>query len=59
LDDDTVLTALDFHEKYRYSYYDSLMLAAAIESKCTYIFSEDMSDGQTIEEKLTIRNIFT
>jgi len=59
LDNDTVLTALVYHEKYKYSYYDCLMLASAIESDCQYLLSEDMADNQKIEGKLIIRNIFS
>jgi predicted nucleic acid-binding protein len=40
-----------------YHIYDSLMLAAALEASCTVFYSEDMHDGQTIEN-LTIRNPF-
>ncbi|MDR3299989.1 MAG: PIN domain-containing protein, partial [Candidatus Accumulibacter sp.] len=38
----TVVTtdkALDIHERYRYSFYDSLILAAALESGCQYVIS--------------------
>ena len=40
-----------------YSYYDCLMLSAAILNDCDYIFSEDMQDGQKIDS-LEIVNIF-
>ncbi len=58
VDDETVISALSFHEKYGFSYYDSLMLASALESDCAYLLSEDMADGQVIEGRLTIKNIF-
>jgi len=58
VDDETVISALGYHEKYGYSYYDSLMLASALESGCRYFLSEDMADGQVIEGVLTIKNIF-
>ena len=58
VDDTTVVAALEYHEKYKYSYYDSLIIASAIESGCQFLFTEDMADGQVIENKLTIRNIF-
>jgi predicted nucleic acid-binding protein len=58
IDEDTVTRALDIHERYNYSYYDSLMVASALEGGCRYLFSEDMSDGQVIEGILTVRNIF-
>jgi predicted nucleic acid-binding protein len=58
VDYDTVQNALDLKERYAYSYYDSLILAAAIESGCSKIFSEDMSNRQIIENTLEILNPF-
>ena len=58
ISDVTVMKALDVHEKYGYSYYDSLMIASALEHNCQYLLTEDMADGQVIEGRLTIRNIF-
>ena len=55
---DIVQTALDFKERYGYSYYDSLILVSAIESGCNKLFSEDMRDGQIIEKRLQIINPF-
>jgi predicted nucleic acid-binding protein len=46
-------------EKYNYSYWDSMMLASAIESDCSVIYSEDMQHGQTIDGKLKIINPFS
>lgn len=54
----TVERALDLKERYGFSYYDSLIVASALESGCAYLFSEDMSDGQVIEADLKIINIF-
>jgi predicted nucleic acid-binding protein len=54
----TIEKALDIHEKYGYAYYDSLIIASALEGNCQYLLSEDMADGQLIERKLTIKNIF-
>ena len=50
--------AIFLHEKYGYGYWDCLMLVSALKSECTYIFTEDMQDGQIIEDKLTIKNVF-
>jgi predicted nucleic acid-binding protein len=55
---DTVKLALTIHRKYHYSYYDSLIIASALENKCDYLLSEDMNNGQVIEKTLTILNIF-
>jgi len=56
--EDTIDKAVDLHFKYGFSYYDSLMLSSALESNCQTIFTEDMSDGQVIENTLTIVNPF-
>jgi len=50
--------ALDLKEKYGYSFFDCLMLASALESGCDVILSEDMGDGQIIENTLKIVNPF-
>ena len=55
---DTVQKALDLKERYGYSYYDSLVLTSALESNCQKIFTEDMRNGQIIENTLQIVNIF-
>lgn len=57
IDETTVSLALDVHERYGYSYYDSLIVASALESGCAFLLTEDMSDGQTIDGTLTITNI--
>ena len=49
--------ALRIAEKYRVSWYDSLMLAAAVESGCEKVYSEDFQHGQKIES-LKIENPF-
>ena len=53
----TVEKALQLKERYGFGYYDSLIVASALESGCEYLFSEDMSDGQVIDN-LEIVNIF-
>jgi len=50
--------ALDLRKRYQYSFYDSLILAAALESGCSRLYSEDLQDGQQIEG-LIIENPFT
>ena len=48
---------LDLQARYRYSYYDSLIIAAALDAGCTRLYSEDLQDGQRIEG-LTVENPF-
>jgi len=50
--------ALGLCNKYSISYYDALMVAAALEANCKYLISEDMQDGLVIENKLQILNIY-
>jgi len=54
---DTVFLALDIAERYGFSFYDSLIVAAALESKCTTLYSEDMHHNQHIGN-LIIKNPF-
>ena len=54
----TIATALDIMTKYQFSWWDSLILAAALESSCSVVYSEDMQAGQVIEDRLTIVNPF-
>jgi predicted nucleic acid-binding protein len=49
--------ALDLQTRYRYGFYDSLIIAAALDAGCTRLYSEDLQDGQRIEG-LTIKNPF-
>jgi predicted nucleic acid-binding protein len=48
---------LDIAERYGFSVYDSMLLAAAQKANCSTFFSEDMQHGQRIGG-LTIRNPF-
>ena len=40
INEGTIKKGLYLHEKYRYAYYDCLMLASALESGCKEIFTE-------------------
>ena len=51
-------SALELAERYGFGIYDGLVLAAALQSRCRILYSEDLQDGQLIEERLTIRNPF-
>jgi predicted nucleic acid-binding protein len=56
--DGTVYNAIAMNAQYKYSFYDCLMLASAIDADCEVLFSEDMQNGQIIDNKLTIVNPF-
>ena len=50
-------SGLRIQARYGFSFYDSLIVSAALGAGCTTLYSEDMQDGQRIEG-LTIRNPF-
>ena len=54
----TQIKAIKIKEKYRLQYYDSLILATALENSCTLLYSEDMQHKQIIENQLQIINPF-
>ncbi|MDD5268958.1 MAG: PIN domain-containing protein [Methylococcales bacterium] len=54
----TIHTALDIRERYGFSWYDSLIIAAALESGCDTHYFEDMQNSQFINGRLRIVNPF-
>ena len=56
--EDTLLRACQIAGRYGFSLYDSLIIAAALESNCKVLYSEDLQNGQVIEGALTIKNPF-
>lgn len=46
---------LAYAERYQYTIFDSMIVAAAVEAGCTTLYSEDMNDSQVIDG-VTIRN---
>ena len=49
---------LDLQARYKFSFYDSLIIAAALDAGCKTLYSEDFQHGQRIEQ-LTIVNPFS
>ncbi len=54
----TVIRAMDISIRNGYSYWDSLILAVALENNCSILYTEDMQDGQILENRLKITNPF-
>ena len=52
-----ILGAIDLHRLHGYSFWDSLILRAALESNCTACYTEDMDHGRQIG-RLKIVNPF-
>lgn len=53
-----VMTALEINSTYGYSYWDSLVVATALQHNCDILYSEDMQANQIIEKKTRIVNPF-
>lgn len=53
------LAALDLMEKYRLSWFDALILATALDSNYTIIYSEDLQDGLLLEQRMRVINPFS
>lgn len=49
---------LELAERYRFSTYDAMIVAAALDSGCSILLSEDMQHGLKVDGRLEIRNPF-
>ena len=54
----TILNACEIAARYQLSFYDSMIVAAALESNCEILYTEDMQHNQIINNTLTIINPF-
>jgi predicted nucleic acid-binding protein len=54
----TINLALEVMAKYHLAYWDSLIIATGLENFCMILYSEDLQDGQCIEDKIIIVNPF-
>src|SRR5664279_5576610 len=57
LDIETHDLGLDMSERYRFTIYDGLIVAAAVRAGCSVLYTEDLQHGQLIE-RMTIQNPF-
>ena len=46
-------------ERYGFGVYDAMIVAAALVAGCQVLYSEDMQDGQQIDDQLQISNPFS
>lgn len=58
LDVSTHETGINIAERFGFSIYDSMIIAAAMHSDCDTVFSEDMQHGQTIDGLVRVINPF-
>ena len=49
--------SLEIRFRYRFGFYDALIVAAAVEAGCKTLYTEDLTDGQQVEG-VTITNPF-
>ena len=49
---------LKISARYGFSFWDSMMVAAALDNHCSVLYSEDMQNDQIIEKRLQIVNPF-
>jgi predicted nucleic acid-binding protein len=54
----TIEKALLIAHKHNYNYFDSLIIATALEHKCSILLTEDMHHNHTIENTLRLINPF-
>jgi len=45
----TINNAISFTERYKYSYWDSLIISSALETGCDVLYTEDLQHNQTIK----------
>jgi predicted nucleic acid-binding protein len=58
VDGEAILEAIDIHHRYRHSFWDSLIIASALEAGAATLLSEDLSHGEIIKG-IKIINPFT
>lgn len=49
VDGEIILEAIDIHSQHRYSFWDSVIIASAIEGSAETVYSEDLSDKHVIK----------
>ncbi|MEW6419821.1 MAG: PIN domain-containing protein [Nitrospirota bacterium] len=55
---DTIKKSWNLRRIYNLSYWDSLIVASALESRCEVLYTEDMQDDLVINNTLTVKNPF-
>lgn len=58
LDETTIRKSAEIAIRYKFSNWDSLIIAAALLANCDTLYSEDMQHGQILDDSLTIVNPF-
>ena len=53
-----IVRALDIRHRWRFAWWDSLIVASALDANCRYLLTEDMHDDQHLDG-ITVINPFT
>ncbi|HOJ28413.1 MAG TPA: PIN domain-containing protein [Spirochaetota bacterium] len=53
-----IVYAIDIAMKYKFSYWDSLIISSAIKNNCIILYTEDLQNNQVIKNKIKIINPF-
>ncbi len=56
IDTTDIIRALRIKERYKYGFWDCLIIATAFNAGCNVLYSEDLQPGQVIDDALTIIN---
>lgn len=59
VDSALMLSASELRETWQFSFWDSLIVSSALAGGAEILFSEDMSDGLSVENRLKISNPFS
>ncbi|MBF0607094.1 MAG: PIN domain-containing protein [Magnetococcales bacterium] len=57
VDGEIILNAIDIQGKYKYSFWDSVIISSALKAEASLLLTEDLSNGQNIKNT-GIRNPF-
>lgn len=55
---DTIKKCWEVKQRYGFSYFDSLIIASALENNCSYLYTEDLQHNQVIDKCLKVVNPF-
>jgi predicted nucleic acid-binding protein len=58
VDQSVLLSASKLRKRYSFAYWDSLIVASALNAGCGTLYSEDMSHGLLVSRRLKILNPF-
>jgi predicted nucleic acid-binding protein len=58
LNTDLIRETWRIRDRYHFSYWDSMIIAAAIKGRCDILYSEDLQNGQLIDNQIKIKNPF-